>query len=130
MAIRSSLHGAGLRFRVDKAPLKGLKRRADIVFGADKVAVFVDGCFWHSCPEHGTAPRKNVLWWREKLRRNQIRDRDTDQRLRAEGWLVVRLWEHEDPEQAATGVRTILDEVRNGGITSPCRQNANRQRAE
>ena len=110
--IRSALHRKGLRFRVDKPPLKGLRRRADILFPTEKVAVFVDGCFWHCCPIHGTWPKANAEWWREKLLGNQKRDRDTDERLAAEGWTVVRIWEHEDPEVAALEVGRVVTESR------------------
>ncbi len=90
-------------------PLPELRRTADIVFAGAKVAVFVDGCFWHSCPQHGTAPSANEAWWAEKLAKNVKRDADTDGRLAAAGWLVVRVWEHEDP--AAAGSR-VADAVR------------------
>lgn len=95
-ALRRSLHSRGFRFRVDH-PLPGLpRRRADIVFTRVRLAVFVDGCFWHACPEHGTTPRTRHAWWAEKLGRNVVRDRDTDARLHATGWTVLRFWEHDD----------------------------------
>ena len=78
-----------------------MRRRADIVFGPAKVAVFVDGCFWHSCPEHATIPKNNREWWIEKLEANVRRDRDTDRELEEAGWAVVRVWEHEDATPAA-----------------------------
>lgn len=104
MVLRRLLHAAGLRFRVDRAPLPGLRRRADLVFSRARVAVFVDGCFWHSCPDHGTMPSANQDWWRQKLQANQARDADTDRRLSEAGWAVVRVWEHEDPSEAAARV--------------------------
>ena len=104
LALRRRLHAAGLRYWVDRAPLVGLRRRADIVFPRAKVAVFVDGCFWHSCPEHGTQSKSNATWWKDKLLRNQVRDRDTDRRLIMAGWSVLRIWEHEDPQDAAEKV--------------------------
>jgi DNA mismatch endonuclease (patch repair protein) len=104
VALRSALHRRGLRFFVDRPPLRGLRRRADVVFPRARVAVYVDGCFWHSCPIHATAPKANADWWREKLRANQDRDRDMDRRLRDGGWTVVRVWEHEDSEDAAQRV--------------------------
>jgi DNA mismatch endonuclease (patch repair protein) len=103
LAIRSALHQAGLRFRVDY-PLPGLRRRGDIVFRRRRLVVFVDGCFWHCCPEHGTWPRENAEWWRAKLEANVERDRDTDARLADSGWLVLRVWEHEEPFEAASRI--------------------------
>src|SRR4051794_29297360 len=88
MAIRRRLHSDGLRYRVDFAPLAGLRRRADIVFTRAKVAVFIDGCFWHSCPIHATQPAANATWWNAKLQANVARDRETDIRLREAGWTV------------------------------------------
>lgn len=87
-------------------PEPGIRRRADILFTKARVAVFVDGCFWHKCPVHGTEPKANAEWWRAKLQRNVERDRDTDRRLEEAGWTVIRLWEHEDP---ALGSAVILD---------------------
>ncbi|MBT1191339.1 very short patch repair endonuclease [Rhodococcoides kroppenstedtii] len=104
LALRRLLHAAGLRYRVDRAPLPGLRRRADVVFTRARVAVYVDGCFWHSCPVHATHPRNNAQWWADKLAGNVARDRDTDRRLEEAGWTVVRIWEHEDPAAAAEKV--------------------------
>jgi DNA mismatch endonuclease, patch repair protein len=101
LALRSALHSRGLRFRVDASPLSGSRRRADLVFTSARIAVYCDGCFWHGCPEHGTWPKANADWWRDKIKRNQARDRDTDEHLRAEGWLPIRVWEHEDVIGAA-----------------------------
>lgn len=109
LAVRRLVHAAGLRYRVDRAPLPGLRRRADMVFGPARLAVFIDGCFWHGCPEHGNRPRTNQQWWAAKLDRNRQRDRDTDERLQAAGWQVLRVWEHEDPRRAAA---LIHDAVR------------------
>ena len=103
LAIRSALHRAGFRFRVDYS-LSGLRRRGDIVFPGKRVVVFIDGCFWHGCPTHGTWPKENAKWWREKLEANIARDRDTDGRLEALGWTVVRVWEHEEPDKATASV--------------------------
>lgn len=100
LAIRRLLHARGLRYRVDVRPEKSLRRKADIVFGPARVAVFVDGCFWHDCPLHGSAPKANAAWWREKLRTNVERDRATSFRLTALGWTVIRVWEHEPPAEA------------------------------
>ncbi len=107
-AIRSLLHARGLRFRIHRRLLKGSRREVDVVFPGAKVAVFVDGCFWHGCPDHGTWPRNNAEFWRQKIEGNVRRDRDTDVRLEAEGWTVVRVWEHDLPEPA---VQTIVDLV-------------------
>jgi DNA mismatch endonuclease (patch repair protein) len=97
VAVRREAHRRGLRYRVDGA-LPGLpRRRADMVFGGRRVAVFVDGCFWHSCPVHASTPAANREWWVGKLRRNAERDRHTDEHLRGLGWTVLRFWEHEDP---------------------------------
>lgn len=111
-AVRSALHRLGLRFRVDRQVLRDVRRRADIVFGPARVAVFIDGCFWHSCPEHGTMPKANGDWWKDKLARNRERDADTDQRLAEEGWRVIRVWEHEDAEDAANGIAQEVRERR------------------
>lgn len=108
VALRRALHRRGLRYFVDRAPVKGMRRRADLVFPRRKVAVYVDGCFWHSCPVHATSPRNNAQWWADKLAANVARDRDTDSRLRGEGWRVVRIWEHEDPAVAAD---RVVDEL-------------------
>lgn len=108
MALRRALHASGMRYRVHRKPLKGVRREADILFGPTKVAVFVDGCFWHGCPEHATWPKRNSEFWRTKIEKNQRRDRDTDERLAAAGWLALRVWEHEDPAEAAVRVRAAV----------------------
>lgn len=86
IALRRELHRRGLRFRVDRAVLSDKRRRVDIVFGPARVAVFVDGCFWHGCPQHATQPRANADYWREKIAANTRRDRDSDDRLIEAGW--------------------------------------------
>jgi DNA mismatch endonuclease, patch repair protein len=108
MLLRRALHAKGLRYRVDLAPIRGMRRRADVVFGPAKLAVYVDGCFWHSCPEHATVPKNNREWWVEKLAANVARDRDTDRQLREAGWRVIRVWEHEDMESAAERVMQLV----------------------
>ena len=108
LALRRELHRRGLRYRVDHPPLSELRRRADIVFTRRKVAVFCDGCWWHGCPEHRTWPRANAEWWEEKIDANQRRDRDTNVRLTEAGWTVVRVWEHEDPVEAADRIEAIV----------------------
>ncbi|WP_172649719.1 very short patch repair endonuclease [Rhodococcus opacus] len=108
LALRRELHRRGVRYYVDRAPMKGVRRRADLVFPRRKVAVYVDGCFWHSCPQHATFPKNNARWWAEKLAGNVTRDRDTDTRLTDAGWTVVRIWEHENPVVAANRVQEAL----------------------
>jgi len=104
LAIRRALYSRGLRYRVDREVLRGVRRRADIVFVGAKVAVFVDGCFWHCCPIHRTYPKANASWWATKLQANRQRDIDTNGKLRKAGWLVVRVWEHEAPAAAAARI--------------------------
>lgn len=109
LRLRSELHRRGLRFRKDyQIRVGGRSVRADVVFTRQKLAVFIDGCFWHRCPDHGTAPRSNVSYWRPKLDRNVARDIAQTAALEAVGWLVVRVWEHESPGQAAGRVLTAL----------------------
>ena len=104
-ALRSALHAAGLRFRKDhRLDVGGLTMRPDVVFTRAKVAVFVDGCFWHSCPVHGTTPRRNADYWLPKLSRNVQRDQAQVAALRAAGWTPVRIWEH---APLAESVRTV-----------------------
>jgi DNA mismatch endonuclease (patch repair protein) len=97
----------GLRFRVDW-PLPGTRRRADLAFTGAKLAVFVDGCFWHGCPDHMTWPATNAAWWRSKIEANIERDRNTDVLLQARGWTVLRFWEHESASRAAARIRRAL----------------------
>lgn len=97
IAIRSELHRRGLRFRVHAKPEEDLATKADILFRPIRVCVYVDGCFWHSCPEHGTMPRNNREFWKDKLRRNTERDAQNTRILAGRGWTVIRCWEHEDP---------------------------------
>lgn len=97
LAIRRAAHARGLRYLVDRAPLPGMRTRADLLFPRRQVAVFVDGCFWHRCPSHGTSPVNNAAWWETKLAENESRDRRVNARLTGAGWAVIRIWEHEDP---------------------------------
>lgn len=116
LRIRKLLHAMGLRYSLDAKPLEDSPRRADVVFRRAKIAVFVDGCFWHGCPEHGTWPKANENFWRAKILANKARDADTNTRLRERGWLVIRVWEHEDTAPAA---RRIARSVRSRlGITA------------
>ncbi len=108
LAIRRELHRRGLRYRVD-LPIPDVARtRPDIVFTRVRVAVFVDGCFWHRCPQHESFPKTNADWWLNKLTGNVRRDRATDEALARAGWHVIRIWEHEDPVIAADRVETIV----------------------
>jgi DNA mismatch endonuclease, patch repair protein len=104
LLIRHELHRRGLRYRVNFALLPG---RPDIAFTSARIAVFVDGCFWHACPEHGVLPKNNREWWREKLERNVARDRKKDQQLDMLGWVVVHMWEHDDPVVAADAIEEL-----------------------
>jgi DNA mismatch endonuclease (patch repair protein) len=108
IALRRELHRMGLRYRVHRRPLKGIRREADVVFGPTRVAVYVDGCFWHGCPTHATWPKRNAEFWKTKIEGNRTRDADTDRRMAEAGWLVVRVWEHEDAATAAARVRDAV----------------------
>jgi DNA mismatch endonuclease (patch repair protein) len=121
-AIRSLLHAAGKRYRVDlRLDLEGAKPRPDIVFTRARVAVFVDGCFWHCCPEHSRQPSVNGGYWGPKLERNIARDRTADDALTAAGWTVLRVWEHEAPEQATERIIGVLDAAAAAGLASRAR---------
>jgi len=112
LALRRELHRLGYRFRVD-ARLQGVTRsRPDIAFPTEKVAVYVDGCFWHSCPDHGTLPEKNKDWWRSKLTANLERDHRHTEELESAGWVVVRTWEHDPPLESAPVVAATVDSRR------------------
>jgi DNA mismatch endonuclease, patch repair protein len=104
LELRSELHRRGLRFFVDRRPLPGQRGRADILFPRDRVAVFIDGCYWHHCPIHGTLPRTNTEWWEAKFLANRERDREMDRCMAAAGWRVIRVWEHEPAGRAADRV--------------------------
>lgn len=107
--LRSALHAMGLRFRVHRAVVPGTRRTADVTFGPARVAVFVDGCFWHGCPEHGVRRHDiNSWYWPGKIQGNRERDADTDERLRASGWIVIRVWEHENELEAAEKVAAVV----------------------
>lgn len=115
MALRRVLHRRGLRYRVDKRVLPEFRRTADLVFGPSKVAVFVDGCYWHGCPEHFVLPKSNTDWWRAKIDRNVERDRDTDRHLNEAGWATLRYWEHavrDDPSACADEVEHVVERRR------------------
>jgi DNA mismatch endonuclease (patch repair protein) len=117
--IRSALHRAGLRFRVDHPVRVGDARpiRPDIVFTRQRVAVFVDGCFWHGCPEHGTAPKTNAVYWSEKIAANVARDARHVNTLEAGGWRVLRVWSHEQPEDAAEQIVAVVRQLAERPVT-------------
>lgn len=107
--LRSTLHARGLRFRKDfLIRLPELRVRADVVFTRHKIAIFVDGCFWHCCPEHGRVPKSNLGYWEPKLQANVDRDARVNAALTGAGWIVRRFWEHTDPEAAADLVDDIV----------------------
>jgi DNA mismatch endonuclease, patch repair protein len=109
LALRRALHKQGYRYRKDyRLDLTGARVRPDIAFTARRVAVFVDGCFWHCCPQHGSQPANNTWYWEPKLARNVARDRAADAALGAAGWSVVRIWEHESLEAAVAAVVAAL----------------------
>ncbi|WP_405440363.1 very short patch repair endonuclease [Streptomyces avidinii] len=109
LAVRRLLHASGLRYRVN-FPVPGIRRRTiDIAFTRAKIAVFLDGCFWHGCPAHATQPKANAEWWRAKLDKNMSRDRETTAHLEATGWTVLRFWEHQTPEEVARSITLTRD---------------------
>lgn len=111
VAIRKELHRRGLRFRVNYRPVPAIRRTADIAFTRAKILVLVDGCFWHSCPDHATTPKSNRSWWIEKLARNRERDQETNRLWSDEGWLVIRCWEHDQSTQVADRVERAVRNV-------------------
>ncbi|MFF0741253.1 very short patch repair endonuclease [Streptomyces sp. NPDC004111] len=110
LALRSAVHALGLRFRVSTRPLPKVRRTADLVFTRVRLAVFLDGCFWHGCPQHHQLSATNTQYWTEKLETNRRRDRQTDQWLHDAGWELLRVWEHEDPVAAALRVQEAYEQ--------------------
>lgn len=108
LAVRRALHARGLRYRVDHPLPFDRRRRADVAFTRAKVAVFIDGCFWHGCPEHGMTPRTNTEFWKAKITRNRARDVDTTVRLEGMGWAVLRFWEHHPTADAVEAVVRVV----------------------
>lgn len=108
LSICKELHARGLRYRLHVPLLTKPRRVADIVFSGAKVAIFVDGCFWHGCSEHASWPKSNAQFWREKIETNRARDADTDRRLQTSGWRVVRIWSHESAGEAAERIKDIV----------------------
>ncbi|MER5742563.1 very short patch repair endonuclease [Streptomyces sp. NPDC002225] len=109
LAVRKLLHADGYRYRLNKQVPGMARRTIDIAFIRAKVAVMIDGCFWHGCPVHATRPKSNAEWWRTKLERNMARDRETSEHLIREGWTVLRFWEHEAPEEVALRVGAAVE---------------------
>jgi DNA mismatch endonuclease, patch repair protein len=109
LALRKAMHRLGLRYRVSMRPLPDVRRTADVIFTRAKVAVFLDGCFWHGCPEYHTVAITNADYWAEKVRHNRRHDVETDELLTRSGWQVIRIWEHED---AATAAERVAKAVR------------------
>ena len=126
LAIRRRVHAMGLRYRVCARPVAGLRRTADIVFPTELIAVFVDGCFWHGCPEHRQQPRANASYWSAKVQRNEQRDLDTNNALTASGWVTLRFWEHENPEVVAELIRQAVETARTRVRASPPSTRRNR----
>jgi len=112
LAVRRLLHSAGLRYRVQIAPLPGLRRTADVVFSRERIAIFIDGCYWHGCPAHYAPPASHADFWREKVERNRTRDLDTTAKLTANGWTVLRYWTHEPPDEVAASIRAAVSDAR------------------
>lgn len=127
LAVRRLLHAAGLRYRIAYRPERSLRRTADVVFPKQRIAVFIDGCYWHACPIHGTAAKSNAEYWSEKLKRNTERDVETTTALRDAGWTVLRFWEHEPPEEIADVVIAAVAQRR--GATASIGRHSKRQGA-
>lgn len=108
--LQTALAELGINFETDVKPIEDLHRRADVLIREGKIAIFVDGCFWHGCPIHGTQAKANAEFWADKIKRNQERDLDTNEHLEAAGWTVIRIWEHEDPNDAAKQIADIIKE--------------------
>ncbi|MFC8200618.1 very short patch repair endonuclease [Streptomyces sp. NPDC057298] len=112
VAVRRLLHAAGMRYRVN-VPVPGIPRRTiDVVFPRAKIAIFMDGCFWHGCPVHATRPKANAEWWRAKLDKNMARDLETTEHLAAGGWTVLRFWEHESAEDVVRRIAAAVESRR------------------
>lgn len=107
-----ALEERGVIFERNVRPVESVRREADGCLRREKIAVFVDGCFWHGCPEHSRPTKSNTLWWREKIDRNRVRDEETDKILQDRGWLVERVWEHESPDEAAARIETVVRQRR------------------
>ncbi len=122
LAIRRRLHRDGFRFRVHAAPVQGLRRSGDIVFPRRRVVVLIDGCFFHGCPQHYISPKTRTTFWEEKISLNRRRDAETTRLFEADGWTVLRFWEHEDVDQVVGEIKRVVDSARSSrpiaGISS------------
>lgn len=123
LRLRREVHARGMRYFVNKRPISEFPRTADLVFPRERIAVFVDGCFWHGCHQHHNAAATNAAYWAEKLATNRMRDVDTDRRLREAGWLPVRIWEHVGIEEAADLVQETVRQRRKPRKESPVVRN-------
>jgi DNA mismatch endonuclease, patch repair protein len=112
VALRSALHRRGFRFRKHVRPVPGVACTVDVLFPTERLALFIDGCYWHSCPQHASSPITNGDWWRAKLAATRERDLRNTQTLNDAGWTVLRIWEHEEVEEAATHVSEVLQQIR------------------
>lgn len=108
LAVRRILHARGLRYRVDYRPVPTINRRADIVFTRQRVAVFIDGCFWHGCPMHYVGSRTNSDYWESKIARNIERDKQTDDLMRQHGWMPARFWSHDKADSVAAAIQALV----------------------
>lgn len=119
VAVRSLLHGQGLRYRVNHRVPSSSRRTVDIAFTKLRLAVFIDGCFWHGCPEHFVTPKTRTEFWSSKIARNQARDAESTQNLELAGWTVRRYWEHQDPKWVAADIRSCVEGLAQTGPARP-----------
>lgn len=117
LELRQAVHALGLRYFVNRRPIRAVRRTADLVFPRLKLAIFLDGCFWHGCPEHHTVAKTNAAFWAEKVEGNRRRDGDTNAMLAAAGWTVLRIWEHEPSGEGARRVADAVSELRTPGLS-------------
>lgn len=119
LSVRRLLHARGRRFRVNLRPVASLRRTADILFTRHRIAVFIDGCYWHGCPEHYVASRTNEEYWHPKIKANATRDEDTTMKLRSAGWIVLRYWSHVPPEEVVDSILAHLPRADSAPSTNP-----------